>query len=185
MRSLFAFTLLLGAVISFGWSVTPSAAWGQEQPDTGGAEINFDVQGPEFDPEAQRAAAEAAGAAAGVVGAVVLLIELAIVILMIVGLWQVFAKAGKPGWAAIIPIYNLIVLLEICGRPIWWILLLLIPCVNIIVSLIVFIDLAKSFGKDALFGVGLWLLGFIFIPILGFGSAQYRGPAATSTNLVS
>ena len=64
MRSLFAFTLLLGAVISFGWSVAPSAAWAQEQPDAGGMDISFDVEGPEFDTEAPRAAAEAAGAAA-------------------------------------------------------------------------------------------------------------------------
>ena len=171
-------TLLLGVLLSFGWIAMSSPAWSQEQPEMGDVDINFDVEGAEFDIEAQRAAAEAAGAAAGVFGALVLLIDLAIAILMIAGLWKVFTKAGKPGWASIIPIYNGIVLLEICGRPIWWILLMLIPCVNIIFSLIVFIDLAKSFGKDALFGVALWLLGFIFLPILGFGSAQYRGPAA-------
>lgn len=178
MRNRILFTLLLGALVSFGWTAMPSAAWSAEQSDTGGVDISFDVEGPEFDPEAQRAAAEAAGAAAGVVGLVGFLIWLAIVVLVIVGGWKVFAKAGQPGWAIIIPIYNAVVLLQICGRPIWWILLLLIPCVNIVVSLIVFIDLAKSFGKDALFGVALWLLGFIFLPILGFGSAQYRGPAA-------
>ena len=100
--------------------------------------------------------------------------------MVIVSLWKVFVKAGKPGWAAIIPIYNVIVLLEICGRPIWWVILLLIPCVNIVVAVFVMIDLAKSFGKDALFGIGLWLLGFIFFPILGFGSSQYRGPAAAA-----
>ena len=72
----------------------------------------------------------------------------------------------------------MIVLLEIVGRPIWWIILFFIPCVNIIIPAIISIDLAKSFGKDALFGIGLWLLGFIFYPILGFGKAQYIGPAA-------
>lgn len=138
-------------------------------------DIQFPMEGAEFDPDA---GAAAAGAAAGLFAMFVLLVELAIVVLIIAGLWKVFSKAGKPGWAAIIPIYNVIVMLEICGRPIWWIILFLIPCVNIVISLIVFIDLAKSFGKDAVWGVLLWLFGFIFIPILGFGSAQYVGPAA-------
>lgn len=116
--------------------------------------------------------------AAPVVGMLGLLIQLAIVVVILVGAWKVFEKAGKPGWAAIIPIYNAIVLLEIVGRPIWWIVLFLIPCVNIIISLIVSIDLAKSFGKSEIFGVGLWLLGFIFVPILGFGNDRYIGPSA-------
>lgn len=91
-------------------------------------------------------------------------------------MWKVFEKAGKPGWGAIIPIYNIVLLLEIVGKPIWWLLLLLIPCVNFVVVLIVFMDLAKCFGKSAIFGIGLWLLGFIFFPILGFGDAKYLGP---------
>jgi hypothetical protein len=87
----------------------------------------------------------------------------------------VFTKAGKPGWAAIVPIYNLVVLLEIAGKPLWWIVLFLIPLVNIIMCIIVSIAVAKNFGKSAGFGVGLGLLGFIFYPILGFGDAQYQG----------
>ncbi|MCL4205047.1 MAG: signal peptidase I [Pirellulaceae bacterium] len=117
-----------------------------------------------------------AGGAIG--GMLVMVIQLAIIIAVLVGAWKMFQKAGKPGWAAIIPIYNIIVILEICGRPLWWILLMLIPCVNIVVAVIVWIDVAKSFGKSELFGLGLAFLGFIFIPILGFGSAQYVGPAA-------
>jgi hypothetical protein len=116
-----------------------------------------------------------AGGGAG--AAVVLLIELAIIIVVIIGWWKMFEKAGKPGWAAIIPIYNLIVLLEIIGKPIWWILLFLIPCVNFIVSILVALDVAKSFGKSAGFGVGLAFLPFIFYPILGFGDARYVGPS--------
>lgn len=116
---------------------------------------------------------DVAGAAGGMLA---LLIQLAIFVLIIAGLWKVFTKAGKPGWAAIIPIYNFIVLLEIAGKPIWWILLLLIPCVNIVIAILVWIDVAKAFGKGAGFGVGLALLGFIFIPILGFGSDRYIGP---------
>ncbi len=109
---------------------------------------------------------------------VAFVIWLALTVVVLIGGWKVFVKAGQPGWAVIIPIYNAIVLLQICGRPIWWIILLLIPCVQVVPGVIVTIDLAKSFGKDALFGIGLFLLGFIFVPILGFGSAQYRGPAA-------
>lgn len=122
-----------------------------------------------------------AGAAAGsAIVFVILLIELALVVLIVAGLWKMFTKAGKPGWAAIVPIYNMIVMLEIIGRPLWWILLLLIPCVNIIFAVIIYIDLAKSFGKDVAWGIGMILLPFIFIPLLGFGDAKYVGPVAKS-----
>jgi hypothetical protein len=102
----------------------------------------------------------------------------AVIILMIVGLWRTFTKAGKPGWAAIVPIYNLFVLAEIAGKPAWWGLMLCIPCVNFVFLFLVMIPLAERFGKPAGFGIGLALLGFIFFPILGFGSAQYRGQNA-------
>ena len=102
-----------------------------------------------------------------------------IFIVVVVGLWKLFTKAGEPGWAAIIPIYNYYVILKIVGRPWWWLLLLLIPFVNIIVYLIVAIDLAKSFGKDAAYGIILlWLLSAIGYLILGFGDAEYQGPSA-------
>ena len=116
---------------------------------------------------------------AGEVSPVSLIISLLIALLMIVAMWKVFTKAGQPGWASIIPIYNLYIWCKIVGRPWWWILLMLIPFVNFIVGIILCIDLAKSFGKGAGFGIGLALLGVIFFPILGFGSAQYQGAAAT------
>lgn len=119
--------------------------------------------------------AEAAGSAIGALCNCFLFIV--VVVPTIIGLWKVFVKAGKPGWAAIIPIYNGVVLLEIVGRPIWWIILMLIPCVQTIVGIILAIDLAKSFGKGTGFGVGLALLSFIFMPILGFGDARYIGPS--------
>ena len=99
----------------------------------------------------------------------------AVIILWIAGLWKVFEKAGEPGWAAIIPIYNTIVLLKIAGRPIWWIILLLIPLVNLIILIMVSIDVAKRFGKGTGFGLGLAFLPFIFYPVLGFGDARYTG----------
>lgn len=107
--------------------------------------------------------------------AVMLIIELAIVAFLIAALWRLFSKAGKPGWAAIVPIYNLIVLLEIVGRPLWWFVLMLIPCVNIVVIFLVYIDLAKAYGKGTGFGIGMIFLPFIFLPILGFGDAEYQG----------
>jgi hypothetical protein len=103
---------------------------------------------------------------------------LLIAVVLIVAMWKVFTKAGQPGWASIIPIYNLYIWCKIVGRPWWWILLMLIPFVNFIVCIILCIDLAKSFGKGVGFGIGLALLGIIFFPILGFGSAQYQGPSA-------
>jgi len=110
--------------------------------------------------------------------AVLIVVYVAYAIFVFASFWRVFTKAGKPGWAALIPIYNFIVLLKIVGRPLWWILLFLVPIVNIIVIFVIYIDLAKSFGKSTGFGVGLVLLGFIFLPILAWGSATYRGPAA-------
>ena len=97
-------------------------------------------------------------------------------LVMIIAMWKVFTKAGKPGWAAIVPLYNTIVMLEIVGKPWWWLLLMCIPLVGIVIAIIVMIELCKSFGKDGGFIVGMILLGPIFMCILGFGSAQYLGP---------
>jgi Family of unknown function (DUF5684) len=106
------------------------------------------------------------------------IITLLIALLVIVAMWKVFTKAGQPGWASIIPIYNIYIWCKIVGRPGWWVILLFIPLVNFIIAIILSIDLAKSFGKGVGFGLGLAFLGFIFWPILGFGSAQYQGPSA-------
>jgi hypothetical protein len=100
-----------------------------------------------------------------------------VAIISIIAQWRIFEKAGKPGWAAIIPIYNVIVLLEIVGKPIWWIFLLLIPCVNFIIMIWITNLLSKSFGRGEGFTIGLLLLGVIFLPLLAFGNYQYIGPA--------
>lgn len=105
------------------------------------------------------------------------LIYIGLIVFVIAALWKVFVKAGQPGWACIIPFYNAYVLLQIAGRPGWWLLLFLIPFVNIVIAIIVALDVAKNFGKGAGFGIGLAFLGFIFYPILGFGDATYQGPA--------
>ncbi|HEX7309386.1 DUF5684 domain-containing protein [Lentzea sp.] len=107
------------------------------------------------------------------------IIALVFAVIGVIVMWKTFAKAGQPGWAAIVPIYNLYVLTKIGGRPGWWTVLLCIPGVNFVVLAILSIDIAKSFGKDAVFGiVGLWLFSIVGYAILGFGNAQYRGPAA-------
>lgn len=124
--------------------------------------------------------AQNGGGGGGIGGAIGFLIWLALVVFIIATGWKIFTKAGKPGWASIIPIYNVIVLLEICGRPIWWILLCLIPCVNFVIGIILAVDLAKSFGKEVAFAIGLILLPIVFYPILAFGSAQYLGPSAAN-----
>lgn len=108
-------------------------------------------------------------------GAIILIIQLAIIFVIIAGIWKTFAKAGKPGWAAIVPIYNVIVMLQIAGKPLWWVILFFIPVVNLVIAILASIAIAEKFGKGGGFGVGLALLGFIFYPILGFGSAQYKG----------
>jgi hypothetical protein len=116
---------------------------------------------------------------------VAIIIGLLIALLLIVAMWKVFTKASQPGWASIIPIYNLYVWCKIVGRPGWWIILMLIPLVNLIIGIILCIDMAKSFGKGTGFGIGLAFLGIIFVPILGFGSAQYQGPSASPAVVVS
>ncbi len=125
--------------------------------------------------ERAMAASQSGGGGSSVVA---LIIQLAIVVFIIASLWKVFTKAGHPGWAAIVPIYNAYILCKIAGKPGWWVILMIIPFVNIIISLLVALGIAQNFGKGAGFGIGLWPLGPIFYPILGFGSAQYQGARA-------
>lgn len=111
-------------------------------------------------------------------GLILAVMVLAVSILMIASVWKVFTKAGQPGWAAIVPIYNLIVMLQIAGKPVWWLILFFIPVVNLVVAVMMVVALARSFGKGTGFGIGLLLLSFVFYPILGFGDARYVGHAA-------
>ena len=98
------------------------------------------------------------------------------IILLAAG-WRVFQKAGKPGWAILVPFYNVIVLLEIVGKPWWWLILIMfVPLGNLIWGIWATNLLSKSFGQSEGFTVGLVFLPFIFLPILGFGNAEYKGP---------
>lgn len=114
----------------------------------------------------------------GGVGPVTLVVATGLLVLALVGLWGTFVKAGQPGWAAIVPIYNVYVLLKVAGRPGWWLVLFLVPLVNVVVQFIVVLDVAKSFGKGAGYAIGLYFLPFVFYPLLAFGEDDYRGPAA-------
>ena len=99
-----------------------------------------------------------------------------LIVLMIASLWVLFTKAGQPGWAAIIPIYNTYVLIcEVGKMEIVWFILSFVPCVNFVALFMASMKVAEKFGKDSAYGIGLFFLPFIFYPILAFGSAEYEG----------
>ncbi|MBO5414379.1 MAG: signal peptidase I [Bacilli bacterium] len=110
------------------------------------------------------------------------IVLLVFVVLTVVGNWKVFEKAGKPGWAAIVPIYNTVVLYQVSGLNPWLLLLYLVPFVNYIAMFVLSImlagKLAKAFGKGTGFAVGIFFLQPVFTLILGFGDAKYEGPVA-------
>lgn len=108
------------------------------------------------------------------------LIEFGLIALMIVSMWKIFTKSGQEGWISIIPIYNTIVMLRIVGKPWWWLFLMMIPFAGIVWGIWILNLLSKSFGKHEGFTVGMIFLPFIFMPILGLGSAQYVGQAGNN-----
>lgn len=117
----------------------------------------------------------AGGIIAGIIG---LIVDLGIYLFVCFCLMKIFAKAGRPEtWQAFVPIWNAWILAEICGKPGWWGIMLIIPCVNIVFGIMLMIALAQAFGKGAGYAIGLILLGIIFLPILAFGDARYQGPA--------
>lgn len=120
-------------------------------------------------------------AVAGMFGFIMLLM-LVFAIPLIIGLWKTFVKAGKPGWAAIVPFYNMYVLtVEIAQKPIWWFILLFVPYVNIVMNIMIVLEIAKKFGKSVVFAIfGLILFPYVGWLMLGFGSAQYQGGTPTS-----
>ena len=109
-----------------------------------------------------------ASALAGI-GIAYVVIMLAISALIVVSYWKLFVKAGKPGWAAIVPIYNFIVMCEIAEKPWWYVFLLCVPIANIYAIVVVYNGIAKKFGKSTGYTVGMILLPVIFIPMLAFG----------------
>ena len=119
-------------------------------------------------------AAGLTGAIAAFIG-VVWIIAMGMCVLQIIAMWKIFTKANKPGWASIVPIYNIYTLLQIAEVPTWYLLLLIIPVANIYATFKMYIELAHKFGKDTGFGIGLVLLNPVFILVLAFGGATYNG----------
>lgn len=108
-------------------------------------------------------------------GFIGILLYLAIIVVIIAGIWKTFEKAGQPGWAAIVPFYNIYILTVIAEKPAWWMILFFVPIANIVVAIMIYHAISLNFGKDVGFTLGLIFLGFIFFPILGFGDAVYKG----------
>lgn len=110
------------------------------------------------------------------------LIFIAIYIFMVVVQWKIFVKAGKPGWASLIPIYNTVVLLQIVGKPDWWVILLMVPMVNAAVLIIIALELAKSFAKSSTFAIfGLILFPIVGYPMLALDKSTYVGPGGKTS----
>jgi hypothetical protein len=103
-----------------------------------------------------------------------------IIILIIASMWKIFTKAGHEGWKCLIPIYNLYILTKIVEKPGYWVVLMIIPYVNLIFLIWTYNLLSKKFGKGVGFTLGLVFLGAIFFPILAFGSAEYEGADVVS-----
>jgi hypothetical protein len=111
----------------------------------------------------------------------ILLLILIMLFIQIAGMWQVFIKAGEPGWAVLVPVYNAYVLARIGGKPEWMGVVACLagffipfagPIIGWVLFIMISIGVARNFGKGVLFGLGLCFLSFIFYPILGFGSAE-------------
>jgi hypothetical protein len=101
-------------------------------------------------------------------------------VVFIAGLWKMFVKAGKPGWASLIPLYNAVVLLNIMGRPWWYLIFAVIPGANVVLGVIVAFGISRSFGQNIIFAIAMIFLFPFLIPVLGFGSAVYVGPMGPS-----
>ncbi|MFB6146553.1 MAG: DUF5684 domain-containing protein [Halobacteriaceae archaeon] len=117
-------------------------------------------------------------------GPAVLVLWLALAVAVVAGTWKTFEKADQPGWAALVPIYNLYVMLDIGDEAWWWLLVILfVPVVNLYGLYRMFRGVADAFGQGLGFALGLWFLGFVFFPLLGFGDYTYQGsPAATDAS---
>ncbi len=121
-------------------------------------------------------AADAALTFAGFIGFIYIMTIILVRIFLIICMWRIFIKANKPGWYSLIPILNIITLMQIAGTPVDAknVICLFIPIASLIIMAIIYTDLAKSFGKDPMFGIGLLFLSAIFFPILAFGPSTYK-----------
>jgi hypothetical protein len=137
----------------------------------------------------QNGAGDIIGAAGSVIGIIIASIFFAIIYFGIIAfyiicMWKIFVKAGRPGWAALIPFYNIFIEIEIAGLPWWVFLLVFIPGANAVALILISINLANVFSKSTGFAVGLIFLGFVFIPILAFDDSKYIAPVTGQVGTV-
>lgn len=111
---------------------------------------------------------DSASPAATIIGIIVGLV-------ILISYWIIYTKAGKPGWAVIIPIYNIIVMLQIVDKPLWWFFMFLIPVVNVVFGIIVLYNLVLKFGQPAWHVVLALFLSVFYFPYLAFSKAKYSG----------
>lgn len=112
-----------------------------------------------------------------------IILYIAFIVFLIAAQWKVFAKAGQPGWACLVPFYNIYIMTQIAKKPGWWVaIILLVPIANLIFAIMLINGVSKAFGKDVGFTLGLLFLSFIFWPILGFGNAKYQYSEAGTTS---
>ena len=96
-------------------------------------------------------------------------------IVLIVANWKIFTKAGKPGWAILIPIYNIIVMMQIIKKPLWWVIILFVPIVDIVFVILIVYNLVIKFGQPGWHVILALFLGIIYYPYLAFSKAEYQG----------
>ena len=101
-------------------------------------------------------------------------VSIVFVLVMIASVWRTFSKAGEPGWASVIPIYNAYIFFKIAEKPVWWLILLAVPVANLVILALAAMSIAENFGRSQVFGLGIAFLGFIFYPILAFGGSEYK-----------
>jgi hypothetical protein len=114
----------------------------------------------------------------------ILVLLLAVVFLCVVPMWKIYTKAEQPGWAVLVPIYSIIVLLQIVRKPLWWIVMFFIPVANLVFLIMTYHELSKAFGKDIGTTLGLLFLPIIFVPILGYGDAKYQWPTVMEVEVI-
>jgi len=119
-------------------------------------------------------AQEDGGIVVGIISLFMSVVWFGMLVLVMAGMWKLFEKAGKPGWAALVPIYNIVVMLEIARMPLWWLAVFFVPFANLAAVVMLSLNLAKAFGKDTAYAIGILLLSPIFLPLLGFGDARYQ-----------
>jgi hypothetical protein len=113
------------------------------------------------------------------IGTVVVAVQLLLVLAQLAGMWKVFEKAGRAGWTALIPIYNLYVMLRIGENSPLWLLALLVPVANLYALYRIHAGVARAFGKGIGFGLGLAFLGVLFFPLVGFGDYRHGRSGVT------